>query len=195
MPRGRHQNSLDNLLKSPRRGRRPKPIIDGKMQCCRCRSWKPLDEFNRKGRLLTGYASTCSQCKIDHINNRYATDILFVARRIHKAHKAQHNTRSKARKNLAATSQITAQDIVDMWNSQNGLCAVTGRKMTHIYGSGAAIPTNASIDRIDNSIGYEPGNVRLVCKAVNYMKHCMTDAELLDWCQAVLVGKISPRLG
>lgn len=37
-----------------------RPIVDGKLQCCRCREWKPTDEFNpKKGKKKSGYCKPC----------------------------------------------------------------------------------------------------------------------------------------
>lgn len=46
--------------------------------------------------------------------------------------------------------------------------------------------TNVSIDRIDSSIGYERGNVHLVCYVVNMMKHTMAVEELVWWCEQII---------
>jgi hypothetical protein len=57
--------------------------------------------------------------------------------------------------------------------------------MTHVRGSGKVM-TNVSIDRIDSSIGYERGNVHLVCYVVNMMKHTMSVDQLVWWCEQVI---------
>ena len=49
--------------------------------------------------------------------------------------------------------------------------------------------TNISIDRIDSTKGYIEGNIRLVCAAVNFMKHRMNDEELVWWCKEIVKGK------
>jgi hypothetical protein len=43
-----------------------------------------------------------------------------------------------------------------------------------------------TIDRIDNDRGYARDNIRLVCRAVNYMKAAMTDDEMRHWCTLIL---------
>lgn len=86
-------------------------------------------------------------------------------------HLLKHRQRSKTL-GLAFLSQ--------MYESQAGRCAVSGLEMTRVFGRGR-VYTNISIDRIDSSIGYEPGNVRLVCLAVNLMKLEMDDCEFSQW--------------
>lgn len=80
---------------------------------------------------------------------------------------------------------LTIDNLVDLWEKQKGICALSGFAMTHIYGSGRQ-HTNASIDRIDNTKGYEITNIRLVCTIVNTMRNTMIDAELIEWCQRIV---------
>ena len=81
-------------------------------------------------------------------------------------------------------SEISRSFLLELWNSQNGSCALSGRQMT--YGTGAGhVYTNASLDRIDPLKGYHPGNVQLVCFIVNLMKRDMTTDELISWATAI----------
>lgn len=82
---------------------------------------------------------------------------------------------------------LTLQDLLLLYELQGGKCAVTGLDMTRVVGEGH-VRTNVSLDRIDSSIGYVIGNVRLVCCIVNLMKHTMTDSELLLWCKNITKG-------
>jgi len=66
--------------------------------------------------------------------------------------------------------------LVGLYHGQGGLCAYSGLKMTHVRGEGR-VQTNISIDRIDSSKGYEPGNVVLCCFAVNLMKQSLSVGE------------------
>jgi len=64
-----------------------------------------------------------------------------------------------------------AQHLDDLWQQQNTLFAITGISLTQRDPKGGAATDNpfqiASIDRIDNSIGYEVGNVHWVSLAIN----------------------------
>ncbi len=78
--------------------------------------------------------------------------------------------------------------IGDAWNvlrEQNGRCAITG--------SVIALPSRtkgekatASLDRIDSSKGYEPGNIWWVHKRINWMKSDMSMDEFVSFCQSVV---------
>ena len=76
---------------------------------------------------------------------------------------------------------ITYDDLVHLWELQNGKCAITGIEMTtdlHF--------TNVSVDRISSSAGYSIDNVRLVCWWVNIARNILTDDEFIEKCKAVI---------
>jgi len=51
-----------------------------------------------------------------------------------------------------------------------------------------------SLDRIDSSIGYIQGNVALVAKPVNMMKHVYSDAKFQSYCKQVAVKQDFQKL-
>jgi hypothetical protein len=57
-------------------------------------------------------------------------------------------------------------------------CPVLGLKLEHGSGKGGAISASPSLDRIDSSMGYVPGNVRVISKRANTLKNNATVAEL-----------------
>jgi len=57
--------------------------------------------------------------------------------------------------------------------------------MTHVKDGSGYHLQNISIDRIDNTKGYEEGNIALVCLAVNMMKYTLELEELIDWCKNI----------
>lgn len=72
-----------------------------------------------------------------------------------------------------------------IWDDQNGLCAISGIPMTYISGLGK-VPTNVSIDRIDCKKPYIKDNVRLTCVSVNIMRGILTDEQLLEMCNKII---------
>jgi predicted DNA-binding transcriptional regulator AlpA len=56
-----------------------------------------------------------------------------------------------------------------LFDQQRGRCAVSGMEFTLDKFGAITAPFAPSLDRIENAKGYEPGNVRLVCCAVNYL--------------------------
>lgn len=53
-------------------------------------------------------------------------------------------------------------------------------------------PRRASLDRIDSSIGYIPGNIRFVSVMANYCKNSFSDQEVFEFCQAVVEYQARP---
>lgn len=70
---------------------------------------------------------------------------------------------------------ITLDYLVDLWERQQGVCALSGKKMDHKFNS----PFGVSIDRIDSKDCYRDGNVQLVCQAINFAKNGFTNEEFL----------------
>jgi len=52
--------------------------------------------------------------------------------------------------------------------------------------------TTASVDRIDSSKGYVTGNIQIVHKTVNYMKHTLTQADFLFFCESITYNSKAP---
>lgn len=67
--------------------------------------------------------------------------------------------------------------ITDLWEAQNGRCALTNKAMTHKFNSLFAV----SVDRIDSGKGYVKGNIQLVCQAINYAKNKFTNEQFLNF--------------
>jgi hypothetical protein len=89
-----------------------------------------------------------------------------------------------ARKRAEVT--INQHYLLELYDQQQGLCALSGIKLT--WATGKMSPTSLSVDRIDNSKGYIPGNVRLVCVAINAFRGTMNDEEMLKMARALIVN-------
>ena len=51
-------------------------------------------------------------------------------------------------------------------------------------------PNTASLDRIDSSLGYIPGNVQFVSVIANYAKRDFQEEELFEFCEAVVRNRL-----
>ncbi len=79
---------------------------------------------------------------------------------------------------------ITQQYIWDLYVEQNGRCAFTGLPIDFRNGWKNNFKT-ASLDRIDNKLGYNTENVCWVHKTINMMKRNLTNKDFLYYCQLV----------
>lgn len=77
---------------------------------------------------------------------------------------------------------LQIEDAWDLYLKQNGLCALT--KLPIGFGKWNERPT-ASLDRIDNSKGYELGNVQWVHKDVNIMRNVYSVDYFIKICELV----------
>ena len=82
-------------------------------------------------------------------------------------------------------TNVTAQDLVELLNKQQGKCALSGAKLTCEKVVGKYVKTNASIDRIIAGGEYNIENVQLVCRALNSFRHDLTVKEFIQWCKKV----------
>ena len=148
-------------------------------ECTVCGVTKPLKEFpphSKKGY----FKRNCRQCERAK-NHRYKskTPEAYLYSRLGRQNKGSAQVEVK----------LTKQDLKELWEQQQGKCAVTGMHMTY-YPRQLRDSTglNASVDRIDSSDIYRKGNVRLVCSRVNMMKGAGEDVDLLWWCKQVIEG-------
>ena len=83
---------------------------------------------------------------------------------------------------------IDLDHIKNLWQKQDGRCALSGVFMTWHGGEGRQ-DLNASIDRKDPTKGYIIGNVQLVAQRVNTMKHTLGEGKFYWWCKNIVNKK------
>lgn len=69
-------------------------------------------------------------------------------------------------------------------------CSVTGVELSVTWDGPGRNPWYPSVDRIDASKGYEPGNVRPVCWAYNCARQTWPDEVVLAWATSMLGQRI-----
>jgi hypothetical protein len=101
----------------------------------------------------------------------------------------QHGGRGSAR---GKPADIDAAFLRALWLAQAGRCPITGWELLLPVSLRAGAwpeghsPRKASIDRIDQRLGYVRGNVRLVALIANYARHSWTDETVEQFARAVL---------
>lgn len=99
-----------------------------------------------------------------------------------------HNIKKRSKR---LNINITVQDIKDLYQKQEGKCAISGKHMT-CFGYTQTNDDkhninkwNTSIDRIDSKKGYNKENIQLICGIGNRMKTDMNTNQLLLLCNDV----------
>lgn len=156
----------------------------------------------RKGRprsKLYFYKCKCKKCgsltvvRKEYLGNGHTKSCGCSLRKSKSDHKdwkgvGQSSSRFSEIKHSAKVRNLDFEIGIDfawkLFEEQEGLCALT--KLPMCMGKNNKNRGNASMDRIDNSKGYVPGNVRWVLIDVNLMRRDMSDEELLDYCQRII---------
>lgn len=99
--------------------------------------------------------------------------------------------RCRIKKGIEFSDDVTIKFLWNLFQRQNGRCALSNVEIVldkKWSGKGSKfhkIIQTASIDRIDNSKGYEIGNVRWVHKDVNFMKGGIEDSTFIYLCKMI----------
>lgn len=96
--------------------------------------------------------------------------------------------RNAARRHLAF--DLTLEQAWTLYENQDGTCALTGCPITfgRVYYPNE---TTASLDRVDNTLGYAAENTQWVLKDINMMKGSLDNEYFIKLCN--LVAKKCPR--
>ena len=88
--------------------------------------------------------------------------------------------------------EISIDDLKEIYSKQNGLCALSGIKMTHETYKDRTDTSehilnrmNISIDRKDSNLGYTKDNIQLVGAIINRIKTDLPDNEFINLCKIV----------
>jgi len=83
---------------------------------------------------------------------------------------------------------ISIDDLESQWVKQGGRCALSGIPLCFSevqYTNPSKERGNASVDRIDSSVGYVSDNIQFVDKRINIMKQDMDQKEFIDLCKKI----------
>lgn len=139
--------------------------------CCSCKQSFPIEEFP-KATNKSGHRYRCKDCTRKRENELKSNNL-----RVYLADLLKTSKQSAKKRNIDC-HELDVDFLVELYNNQDGKCAISGISMTHIAGQGV-IPTNISMDRIDNSVGYKKDNVQLTCRFINHAKMNMSMEEFI----------------
>lgn len=98
--------------------------------------------------------------------------------------KVKYSCKTPTRVERGITLEVSREDMVKLFNKQNGICAISGVKLTAACGD----PDKVSIDRKDSSKSYTKSNVQLVTQQINVAKSDYTDKDFVRMCINVAIN-------
>lgn len=85
---------------------------------------------------------------------------------------------------------ITPKYLKELFAKQNGVCVLTGWALEKKKSGSGTVPHTCTVDRIRQSEGYVPGNVRLVAFMANSYRYKWDDETLYEFCQAMIQKRL-----
>lgn len=158
------------LSKTRERGMPPPRVDEQHSLCAKCGSIVPNEEFPwlrsaEDGRRL----SYCRKCRYRQARENLTPQSYWAD----KLSRVRRNQRGYA-------CDLPDGYLWELWQKQDGRCFYTDARMEIQLGRGKS-HSAASVDRVDNSIGYLVGNVVLCTTKVNLIKRDVTLDEMKDW--------------
>ena len=156
-------------------------------KCSICGEWLTSDNFDQAGgnkyQYRDGLDKRCHNCKIKQ--NKEARTNYSEERRLEKILQARWLGARDRAKSKNRLFDISKEDLMDLWNKQEGKCAISKIPMTFNIDSGRN-PYNISIDQINPSRGYTKDNIQLVCMCVNQLKSDFDMNTVINICKNIL---------
>jgi len=136
-------------------------------QCPICQKELAYSEVSERNRGLKK-GTPCRTCS-NHLRglNNYHEDIPA----------AWYNGKVRRATQRGYDFTITIEQIWDIYIAQDKVCALSGVPI--------AFNDTASLDRIDNAVGYVRENIQIVHKDVNYMKYIYSQDYFIKMCNLV----------
>jgi len=153
-------------------------------------------DFKEWRNLLLGKTTSCKSCSAKKTAKRFPPP---VNRTGCEGLSGTHFLSIKSganKRNLVF--DLTPQYLWELYQKQNGKCAITGLDIVLVNKLTKQNPDwkviSASLDRIDNNIGYVIGNVWWVHKDINRLKNNYSMSELIYWSQLIVNKHGNPDL-
>ena len=165
--------------------------------CTKCKEHKPLSKFSKQKDGKNGIRPYCKSCaKVDH-DNMCRFKVWFSSKK------------ARVKYNGNAEFTIEPEDIpgvkikpvyyndtlhhrktgIKSWEAieYSKVCPVLGIELD--WGMNGIQPNSPSLDRIDPTKGYIPGNVMIMSTLANRMKQNATPEQLKQFCRYHLFGE------
>lgn len=130
-------------------------------------------------RLYSGKTRGCQRCVASGKNHYKWNGVGDMPRT--SIYTIKNNCKNKNRR-----FNLSIEYLWELYQKQNGKCALTGESIYFLNGNTkAGKDVTASLDRIDSSIGYEIGNVQWVHKHINKIKQDLPQDLFIKLCKQV----------
>ena len=171
-------------------------------ECARCKITLPISNFRKddyksvNGEERYCYRSNCNNCNAIIQNIHLSKNPRNYMSQVYRSAKC------RSKKNNIPFD-LSLDEWCEIYQNQNGLCALSGLKMTHqrqIEGnirrafsgeSNHRFLYNISPDQIEPGKGYTRGNLQFVCTMINTMKMSMSTNQFLEFCKLVYLKSLS----
>lgn len=161
---------------------------NGLLKCHLCGKYFPEEEFGYSDHypLRNNRDDRCTKCRTTQANLR--KEKFTEDEALYKMLQMRWLCARDRASNYKIPFTISKEFLLQLWDKQKSLCAISNIPMTYKHCSGR-VSTNVSIDQINPHLGYTEGNVQLVCMAVNQMKSDLSLEELYMFCESILKNK------
>ena len=156
----------------------------GTRKCTNCKRSLPKDQFEMADARGSYLRTICKSCRNVEQNKYRINNPESFIRHLYSQLKY-----ARKKKNPDLEWSIEVEDLLTLWDLQEGRCSLTNVVMTYAKDGSGRKEFNVSIDRIDPNSGYIPGNMQLVCARVNILKHNLPEEELYWWCKNIVTKK------
>ena len=155
--------------------------------CSMCNVIKPAPEFYSNTKRLNGIDSRCKTCSSNRTKNYYSRNSRNFILQLYT------NARRRSLKNKVPFD-MSFDEWMDIYNKQNGVCSMTGIKMTYKRNNkkcdSRTCHTNISPDQKYPGKGYTKDNLHFICWYVNQAKNDMPVDEFVDMCRLICLKNI-----
>ena len=156
-----------------------------KLKCLICgRSLDPSEfSYHQSYAIRNHKDGRCNKCKLEQ--NKASRKKYDSNKKLERITQYRISAAQERSKRKGIPCDITKDFIIELWNKQNGLCAISKIPMTYEIDEGR-VYTNLSIDQIVQGKGYTKDNVQLVCMAVNQLKSDWDMDTVLYICKMII---------
>lgn len=160
--------------------------------CKKCNIEKSIEEFHKNKRMKDGLHGHCKSCKkkydLSYRNTEKVQD--YQGSEDYKSKKLLYKNENYIKTKLATSKCNAKRRDIEFTITENDVecpkyCPLLGIEIDYSFGKGMQWNA-ASIDRIDNSKGYIPGNVWILSRLANTMKSCANKEEIIKFSKNAL---------